>query len=123
MSKLSRIDRRNAGLGRPAGLGSGWNEAVEINGCDCAEALAEGREIVAEPNHVPGIVANCARRVMAHSEVDDEIADLRDDGITLIGGPSDFAAGQNDALEMHDRIPTCRGQAEANPVHNERQTP
>ena len=123
MLRPQRDDGGGSGSACPAGLGSSWNEAVEIRSCDLAEALAQGREIVAEPDHVPGVMADRAWRVVTRFEVDDEIADLRDDGIAVIGGPCDFAAGQNNSLEIHERAPTCRGQAEATAVHDGQQTP
>jgi len=43
---------------------------------------------------------------MARFEVDDEIPDLGDDGIAVVGGLGDSAARQNNALEMHERAPT-----------------
>lgn len=54
-----------SGPAHPADLGGGWNEPIEIRRRDRAETLVQGREIVAEPNHVLGVMADGTRGVAA----------------------------------------------------------
>jgi hypothetical protein len=102
---------RHLGVQAVAVADHGLDETVELRRRQRAEALAEGAEIVAQPDDVLGVALDGAGHVVASFEVQDELADLRHHGTTaprhhgaavVEGRPTDLAGGHDDVLEVHD---------------------
>ena len=77
----------------------GLHEPIELRRCQRAESLAESTKIIAQSHNVFGIVLDGARRVVPGLEIQNELANLRHNGTTVIETcPTDLAGGHDDTL-------------------------